>query len=94
MNTAYVELESATVRAALYTFLEYSVVQHGGGDDKHLEPFKPDMKGRLHAFRSQAFFLEEPTIAPDGRYLAYNRASGESSLWMLTFTDAPSAAGP
>jgi hypothetical protein len=60
MNTAYVELESATVRAALYTFLEYSVVQHGSGDDKHLEPFKPDMKGRLHAFRSQASSSKNP----------------------------------
>ena len=45
-------------------------------------------------FPESGLYLEEPTIAPDGRYLAYNRASGGSSLWMLTFTDAPSAAGP
>ena len=45
-------------------------------------------------FPDSGLYLEEPTIAPDGRYLAYNRESGGSSLWMLTFTDAPSAAGP
>jgi Tol biopolymer transport system component len=38
---------------------------------------------------SSDLFVEEPTIAPDGRYLAYNRAHGGSSLWMLTFTAAP-----
>jgi Tol biopolymer transport system component len=45
-------------------------------------------------FPESGLFLEEPTIAPDGRYLAYNRENGGSSLWMLTFTDAHSAAGP
>ena len=43
---------------------------------------------------SSGLFLEEPTIAPDGRYLAYNRARGGSSLWMLTFTAAPSDPDP
>ena len=45
-------------------------------------------------FPESGLFLEEPTIAPDGRYLAYNRGTGGSSLWMLTFTDAPSGARP
>jgi TolB protein len=43
--------------------------------------------------RSSDLFLEEPTIAPDGGYLVYNRARGGSSLWMLTFNAAPSDAG-
>ncbi len=43
---------------------------------------------------SSDLFIEEPTIAPDGRYLAYNRARGGSSLWMLTFTAAPSDPDP
>ncbi len=45
-------------------------------------------------FPESGLFLEEPTIAPDGRYLVYNRGGGGSSLWMLTFTDTPSDAGP
>ena len=35
-------------------------------------------------FTEPNLFLEEPTIAPDGSYLAYNRSSGGSSLWLLT----------
>jgi serine/threonine protein kinase/Tol biopolymer transport system component len=37
-------------------------------------------------FPESGLFIEEPTIAPDGRYLAYNRgrAGGGSSLWLLT----------
>ena len=45
-------------------------------------------------FPESGLFIEEPTIAPNGQYLAYNRGSGGSSLWMLTFTGAPSDAGP
>jgi hypothetical protein len=35
-------------------------------------------------FPESGLFLEEPTISPDGRWLAYNRGKGGSSLWMLT----------
>ena len=35
-------------------------------------------------FPESSLFVEEPTIAPDGRYLVYNRGSGGSSLWLLT----------
>jgi Tol biopolymer transport system component len=35
-------------------------------------------------FPESGLFIEEPTISPDGRYLAYNRGHGGSSLWMLT----------
>jgi serine/threonine-protein kinase len=45
-------------------------------------------------FPESGLFIEEPTIAPNGQYLAYNRGGGGSSLWMLTFTAAPSAVGP
>ena len=40
-------------------------------------------------FPESGLFIEEPTISPDGRYLAYNRSHGGSTLWMLTI--APSA---
>ena len=39
-------------------------------------------------FIESGLFIEEPTIAPDGRYLAYNRGSGGSSLWLLTIGEA------
>jgi hypothetical protein len=45
-------------------------------------------------FPDSGLFIEEPTIAPDGRHLAYNRGRGGSSLWMLTFTTASSDARP
>jgi len=45
-------------------------------------------------FPESGLFVEEPTIAPNGQYLAYNRGGGGSSLWMLTFTTASSDAGP
>jgi Tol biopolymer transport system component len=39
---------------------------------------------------SWGLFIEEPTISPDGRYLAYNRGHGGSSLWLLTIgTSSP-----
>jgi Tol biopolymer transport system component len=44
-------------------------------------------------FPMPGLFLEEPTIAPNGQYLAYNRGRGGSSLWMLTFAVARSNAG-
>jgi hypothetical protein len=31
--------------------------------------------------------MEEPTIAPHGRHLAYCRSNGGSSLWVLTLGD-------
>jgi len=34
-------------------------------------------------FPESALFLEEPTISPDGRWLAYCRSNGGSSLWLL-----------
>lgn len=54
-NTAYLELESASVRAAVYSFLENSVVQCGSGDAKRYEPFKPgaaDVNTVLDALRA------------------------------------------
>ena len=45
-------------------------------------------------FPESGLFMEEPTIASNGQYLAYNRGGGGSSLWMLTFTATPSDAGP
>ncbi|MBC8645531.1 MAG: PD40 domain-containing protein [Thermoanaerobaculia bacterium] len=35
-------------------------------------------------FPESGLFLEEPTLSPDGRYLAYCRSNGGSSLWLLT----------
>ncbi len=35
-------------------------------------------------FPEGGLFLEEPTLSPDGRYLAYCRSNGGSSLWVLT----------
>ena len=40
-RSAYVELEAASVRAALYRFLEWSFVRCGTDDDLRYEPFKP-----------------------------------------------------
>ena len=42
-RSAYVELESAGVRAALYRFLEWSVVSCGTKDNPKFEPFKPGL---------------------------------------------------
>ncbi len=41
-------------------------------------------------FPEPGLFLEEPTISPDGRYLAYSRSHGGSSLWLLTIGSSPS----
>jgi Tol biopolymer transport system component len=34
-------------------------------------------------FPESGLFLEEPTLSPDGRTLAYARWNGGSSLWLL-----------
>jgi serine/threonine protein kinase len=39
-------------------------------------------------FPESGLFLEEPRLSPDGRYLAYMRGRGGSSLWMLTIAPA------
>ena len=44
-------------------------------------------------FPESGLFIEEPTIAANGQYLAYNRGRGGSSLWMLTFAAAGADAG-
>jgi len=36
------------------------------------------------SFAESGLFLEEPALSPDGRYLAYCRSNGGSSLWLLT----------
>ncbi|HSD71939.1 MAG TPA: hypothetical protein VLE54_04065, partial [Thermoanaerobaculia bacterium] len=38
-------------------------------------------------FPESGLFLEEPTISPDGRWLAYARSNGGASLWLLTLGD-------
>ncbi len=35
-------------------------------------------------FPDSGLFIEEPTVSPDGRWLAYCRSNGGSSLWMVT----------
>jgi eukaryotic-like serine/threonine-protein kinase len=39
---------------------------------------------RVTNFPESGLFLEEPTISPDGKFLAYCRSRGGSSLWLLT----------
>ena len=38
---------------------------------------------RVTNFPESGLFLEEPIISPDGRWLAYCRSNGGSSLWLL-----------
>jgi serine/threonine protein kinase len=38
---------------------------------------------RVTDFPESGLFLEEPIISPDGRWLAYCRSNGGSSLWLL-----------
>jgi Tol biopolymer transport system component len=38
-------------------------------------------------FPESGLFLEEPTLSPDGRFLAYCRSNGGASLWLLTMSD-------
>ena len=39
-------------------------------------------------FPESGLFIEEPTLSPDGRYLAYCRSNGGSSLWRLTIGES------
>jgi Tol biopolymer transport system component len=41
-------------------------------------------------FPESGLFIEEPTLSPDGRFLAYCRSNGGASLWLMTI--APGAA--
>lgn len=36
------------------------------------------------SFPESGLFIEEPTLSPDGRTLAYCRSNGSSSLWLLS----------
>jgi Tol biopolymer transport system component len=38
-------------------------------------------------FPESGLFIEEPTISPDGSFLAYCRSNGGSSLWILSLAD-------
>ncbi len=38
---------------------------------------------RVTNFPESGLFLEEPMLSPDGRWLAYCRSNGGSSLWLL-----------
>ena len=61
-QSAYGELEAAGVRAALYRFLEWSVVSCGSEDDRKLEPFKPGprtVNAVLDALRSVVHLAAE-----------------------------------
>ncbi|MCI0567204.1 MAG: hypothetical protein L0Z52_03320, partial [Acidobacteria bacterium] len=40
------------------------------------------------SFPVSGLYLEEPTLSPDGRFLAYCRSNGSSSLWLLTLGKA------
>lgn len=50
----------------------------------HRVPANGGALQRVTNFPESGLFLEEPTLSPDGRYLAYSRGHGGSSLWMLT----------
>jgi Tol biopolymer transport system component len=53
----------------------------GGG------PFQPVTK-----FPEAGLFIEEPRLSPDGRWLAYCRSNGGSSLWLLELGTAQQTA--
>jgi len=38
----------------------------------------------ITSFPESGLFIEEPTVSPDGRSMAYCRSNGGASLWMLT----------
>ncbi len=42
-------------------------------------------------FPESGLFIEEPALSPDGRYLAYCRSKGGSSLWLLTIGEMGAA---
>ena len=39
---------------------------------------------KVTSFPESGLFIEEPILSPDGRFLAYCRSHGSSSLWILT----------
>jgi Tol biopolymer transport system component len=43
-------------------------------------------------FPKSGLFIEEPTLSPNGRHLAYCRSNGGSSLWVLTIGNTRSEA--
>jgi Tol biopolymer transport system component len=45
-------------------------------------------------FPESGLFLEDPTISPDGSWLAYCRSNGGSSLWLLTVGTGKSESRP
>ena len=45
-------------------------------------------------FPESSLFLEEPTVSPDGRFLAYSRHHGGASLWLLTIGSEPAHRSP
>lgn len=45
-------------------------------------------------FPESGLYIDEPTISPDGRILAYTRATGGSSLRLLTLGDSTEHTGP
>jgi Tol biopolymer transport system component len=50
----------------------------------------PSEGGKLEPvtkFPESGLFIEEPTLSPDGRWLAYARSNGGASLWLLTLGD-------
>ncbi len=53
----------------------------------HLNIYRMPASGgplqKVTNFPESGLFLEEPTISPDGRWLAYCRSNGGSSLWLL-----------
>jgi Tol biopolymer transport system component len=57
----------------------------------------PASGGRQQAvthFAEAGLYLEEPTISSDGKYLAYCRSNGGSSLWLLRLSTAHQALPP
>ena len=46
-------------------------------------PFSGGPKQQVTKFSEAGLFLEEPTLSPDGKWLAYGRNNGGSSLWLL-----------
>ena len=53
----------------------------------HLNIYRMPASGgplqKVTNFPESGLFLEEPTLSPDGRWLAYCRSNGGSSLWLL-----------
>jgi Tol biopolymer transport system component len=55
----------------------------------------PTAGGRLEqvtTFPESGLILEEPTLSPDGRFLAYARWKGGASLWLLRLVSPDAAA--